>query len=295
MCQCFMSNISSAAIRKCVYINKHSWKWNVQDTYEFYTHQRVSLLTGWFVYNATFDRCRNKIAARDISAGMWMCFWLAVLFKTTYLYASLVTKPRSHEEFDSNPSAWDRLKMSGYKSLPGWPWGFGGCHAGWIRMWSRKPLSHDSLTSFLTFFPPPSSRLWGTGIKSCHIRCNFWTVHKRAWVKEYRMYGWWVKPRKQAVARSMVLPLMVTSGPVSHSVRRSLTDSFIPVKATIGLQYLKCQTRLPQCVCRLNPTFTTQTSVFKKLVALILVKFYVFTQIHRMYRFRHRYTYGYLK
>lgn len=95
----------------------------------------------------------------------------------------------------------------------GWKWvatnlcrgdrgGFGGCHASWIWMWSRKPLSHNSLTSFVTFFPPPLSQLRGIGIKSCHIPCGFWSVHKRALVKEYRMHGWRVKPRRQAVAEA---------------------------------------------------------------------------------------------
>lgn len=49
-------------------------------------------------------------------------------WKHCILYAAVVSnyalsKPRSMQDFHSNPVACDRLKMKGYKSLPGWPWG----------------------------------------------------------------------------------------------------------------------------------------------------------------------------
>lgn len=37
-----------------------------------------SLLTGWFVFNAMFDRCRNKVTGCDISVAVCVCVfgWL---------------------------------------------------------------------------------------------------------------------------------------------------------------------------------------------------------------------------
>lgn len=44
-------------------------------------------------------------------------------WKHCFLYAAVMWKPRSMQVFHSNPVACDRLKMKGYKSLPGWLWG----------------------------------------------------------------------------------------------------------------------------------------------------------------------------
>lgn len=113
----------------------------------------------WLVFTAAAE---NKCLENSSLVAKWFLVveWSALLLTTHLLFRPLhsvcyfganhvPSKPRSVQGFHSNLAACDRLKMKGYKSLPGWPWGLATVIL-WAGIWPKTCVAwHPDIFSVL--------------------------------------------------------------------------------------------------------------------------------------------------